>query len=157
MVFFKQMRRLSYLIVLIVFAIIDISRSGLTRHTFEFFAFDDKRPVVEDRMLYKSGSLEADIRSYIEELIMGPVSVDLAPLVNRGTTLRAIMFREGTVYADLSRDAVHPVLGGRPLFDGFLVINQGIRRNFDSVSDVKLFIHGNEVFFEEFEQIFRLE
>jgi len=145
------------LIVLIVFAIIDISRSGLARHTFEFFAFDDKRPVVEDRMLYKSGSVEADIKFYIEELIMGPVSVDLAPLVTRGTTLRAFIFREGTVYADLSREAVHPVPGGRPLFDGFLAINQGIRRNFNAVSDVKLFIHGNEVFFEEFEQIFRQE
>ena len=157
MSFFKQIRRLSYLVVLIVFAFIDIGRSGLSRRTFEFFTYNHNLSVVEDRMLRKTQTREGDIRSYIEELILGPVSQDYAPLVTKGTTLRAFMFREGTVYADFSREAVLPVSGGMPLFDSFLAINQGIRRNFSYISDVKLFSNGNEVFFGEFAKIFSAE
>ena len=157
MVFFRQIRRLAYLVVITVFAFIEMGRSGLSRRTFEFFSFEDNRSVVEDRMLRKTVSLESEIRAYVEELILGPVSLDFAPLLTKGTKLRSFMYRNGTVYADFSGDAVLPIQGGRPLFDGFLALNQGIRRNFPSVSGVKLFVNGNEVFFGEFSRIFTAE
>ena len=157
MVFFRQMRRLAYLIVLSIFAFIEMGRSGLSRRTFEFFAYDNNRSVVEDRMLQKTSSIENDIKSYVQELILGPVSLDYAPLVTKGTKLRSFMYRNNTVYADFSKEAVLPVQGGKPLFDSFLTLNQGIRRNFGDVSDVKLFVNGNEVFFGEFSKIFRPE
>jgi len=156
-VFFRQIRRLAYLTVITVFAFIEMGRSGLSRRTFEFFSYDNTRSVVEDRMLHKTDSEEQSIKSYVEEVILGPVSLDFAPLLTSGTKLRSFMFRDGTVYADFSREAVIPVQGGPPLFDGFLALNQGIRRNFRSVSDVKLFVNGNEVFFGEFSKIFRAE
>jgi len=156
-VFFRQIRRLAYLVVLCFFAFVELGHSGLSRRTFEFFAFDDHRSVVEDRMLRKTASIEDDIKAYIKELILGPVSVDFAPLVTKGTQLRSFMYRGGTVYADFSNEAALPVQGGRPLFDGFLALNQGIRRNFRSVSGVKLFVNGNEVFFGEFSKFFRAE
>jgi len=143
-----------YLVVITVFAFMELDKGGLVRHTFEYFAYDDGRSVVEDRMLNKTGSEEGDIKAYIEELVMGPVSVDFAPLLTKGTKLHSFMFRDGTVFADFSRDAVFPVQGGRPLFDSFVALNQGIRRNFPSVSDVKIFVNGNEVFFGEFSKIF---
>ena len=157
MITFKQIRRLTYLVILLGFAIFQLATSGLVRRTFEFYAYDDQRSVIEERMLHKTPLPEASIRAYIEELVLGPVSVDLAPLVTAGTRLRAFMYRDGVVYADFTPDAIHPVQGGRPLFDGFLAINQGIRRNFRQVSDVKLFVFGNEVFFEEFEKFFGAE
>ena len=157
MVFFKQIRRLVYLTVLVVFALVEMGRSGLARRTFEFFTYDNQRSVIEDRMLRKTGSVETDIKSYVEELILGPVSANFAPLLTKGTQLRSFMYRGGIVYADFSGDAVHPVQGGRPPFDSFLALNEGIRRNFLSVSDVRLFVDGNEVFFGEFEKIFRAD
>jgi len=154
LVLFRIIRRLAYLIVLTVFAVLELGRSGLVRRTFEFSTFDSGKPVVEDRMFRKAASLEGDIKAYVEELILGPVSVDFSPLVTKGTKLNSFMYRNGTVYADFSGDAVLLIPGGLPLFDNFLKINQGIRRNFRKVSDVKLFIAGNEVFFEEFSKIF---
>ena len=157
MVFFRQIRRFLYLAVLSIFAFIEMGRLGLSRRTFEFFAYDNHRSVVEDRMLHKTGIQEKDIKNYVEELILGPVSLDFAPLLTKGTKLSSFMFRNGTVYADFSKEAGLPVQRGRPLFDGFLALNQGIRRNFSNVSDVKLFVDGNEVFFGEFAKNFRAE
>jgi hypothetical protein len=151
---FKQIRRLAYLVILLVFAFIDLSRSGMVRRTFEFFAYDGGRPIVEERMFHKTSSQESDIKAFIEELILGPVSVNLAPLVVKGSTLRSFMYRGSTVYADFSGDAALPVPRGQPAAANFLAINSGIRRNFRYVSDVKLFINGNEVFFNEFSKIF---
>ncbi|MCL1928653.1 MAG: GerMN domain-containing protein [Treponema sp.] len=157
MVFFKQIRRLAYLVVLTVFAFIEMGHSGLSRRTFEFFSYENNRSVVEDRMLHKASSREANIKSYVEELILGPVSLDFAPLLTKGTKLRSFMYRNRVVYADFSREAALPIQGGKPLFDSFLTLNQGIRRNFSEVSDVKLFVNGNEVFFGEFSKFFSAE
>jgi hypothetical protein len=151
---FKQIRRLAYLVILMAFALIDLGRSGLVRRTFEFYAYDGGKPVVEDRMFHKAAEREANIKVYMEELVLGPVSVDLAPLVVKGAKLRSLMYRGNTVYADFSGDAALPVPGGQTAVANFLAINRGIRRNFRYVSDVKLFINGNEVFFEEFSKIF---
>jgi hypothetical protein len=153
-VFFKQIRRLCYLAVLAGFAFFEMGHTGLAWRTFEFFTYDSGRPVVEDRMLHKASSVELNIKNYVEELILGPVSVDFAPLVTKGTKLRSFMYRNNTVYADFSGDAVLPVPGGQPLDESFLTLNRCIRRNFRSVSGVKLFVNGNEVFFTEFEKIF---
>ncbi|MDR2471871.1 MAG: GerMN domain-containing protein [Treponema sp.] len=157
MAYFRQIRRLAYLAALLAFAFFELARSALARRTFEFSTFDGGRPMVEDRMLYKTASRELNIRSYVEELILGPVSLDLAPLVTKGTGLRSFMFRDGTVYADFSGEAILEVPGGRPLYDSFLTLNRGIRRNFPFVSGVKLFVGGNEVFFDEFSKIFRAD
>ncbi|MCL1814594.1 MAG: GerMN domain-containing protein [Treponema sp.] len=147
---FKQIRRLAYLAAITVLAFVEMGRSGLSRRTFEFFTFNSHRPVVEDRLVHKTTSLEEDIKAYVEELILGPVSVGFAPLLTRGTKLHSFMFRNGTVYANFSRDAVIPVPGGVSLLEGFSALNRGIRRNFGAVSEVKLFAGGNEVFFGEF-------
>ena len=155
MIFFKQIRRFAYLVVLTVFAFIEMGHLGLSRRTFEFFIYEKDLSVVEDRMLHKTSSLENDIKSYLEELILGPVSLDLAPLVTKGTKLRSFMYRNKTVYADFSKEAALHVQGGKPLFESFLALNEGIRRNFDKVSDVRLFVNGNEVFFGEFSKFFR--
>jgi spore germination protein GerM len=152
---FKQIRRLSYLILLGIFALFDITRQDMSRRTFVFYTFDQGMTLVEDRMLPRSASREEDIARYVEEALLGPVSLEAPPLFPRGTKLRSLIFRDGTVYGDLSQSAALPVLGVKTdVFAGMLTLNQGIRRNFSYVSDVKLFIEGNEAFFKEFVDIF---
>jgi hypothetical protein len=151
---FKQIRRLAYVVFIAVFALIEAGNSGMVRRTFEFYTYDSKKPVVEDRMFRKSSSIEGDIKAYVEEVALGPVSVDFAPLVPKGTKLESFMYRDGTVYASFSEEAALSIPGGKSIFNNFLLINQGIRRNFRKVSAVKLFISGNEVFFNEFSRIF---
>jgi len=152
---FKQIRRFLYLVALVVFAGFEIFRSGLVRRTFVFYTFDRGRTVVEDRMLPRSASREQDITRYVEEILLGPVSVDLAPLLTQGTKLRSLMYRDGTVFADFSRLAAAPVFNAKTdVLSGLTALNEEIRRNFPYVNDVKLFIEGNEAFFEEFAEIF---
>jgi hypothetical protein len=153
--FFKQIRRLSYLILLGCFAFFDVSRQDMSRRTFVFYTFDRGTVLVEDRMLPCSASREEDITRYVEEALLGPVSLEAAPLFARGTRLRSLIFRDGTVYCDLSQNAALPVLEVKAdVFAGVLALNHGIKRNFSYVADVKLFIEGNEAFFKEFADIF---
>jgi hypothetical protein len=138
-----------------MFALFDIIRQDMSRYTFVFYTFDRGTALVEDRMLPRSAFREENIARYVEETLLGPVSLEAAPLLVRGTRLRSLIFRDGTVYGDISQSAALPVLGAKAdVFTGMLTLNQGIRRNFPYVSDVKLFIEGNEVFFKEFADIF---
>ena len=168
----KKNRRLSLLIVACLLALGQFLFSGLARRTFVFYSFIGREIVVEDRMLHRSSDKETDIRRYVEEVLLGPVSPDLAPLFPMETRLLSIMYREGLVYADLSEPAALPVEGieANPapvsgeasalpegeVFRSFLTLNEGIRRNFPYVKDVRLFIGGNEVFFNEFSGIFAI-
>jgi hypothetical protein len=149
----KRNRRLMYLALVSLFALGDFIFSGLVRRTIVFYSNINGNPVVEDRMLRRSGDRETDIRRYMDEVLLGPVSPDSAPLFPRETRLHAFMYRDAAAYADLSDAAALPYEGGS-VFRSLLTLNEGIRRNFSYVKDVKLFIGGNEVFFEEFRGIF---
>ena len=100
----------------------------------------------------------------MDEVLLGPVSPDSLPLFPRETRLNALLYRDGVVYADLLESAALPpqeipaeawasVEGGF-VFRSLLTMNEGVRRNFPYVKDLRLFIGGNEVFFEEFRRIF---
>ena len=110
--------------------------------------------VVEDRMLSWSFDRETNVRRYVEEALLGPTSPNLVLLFPRETRLSSLMFREGIVYANLTESAVLPPPGSWNVFRSLLTLNEGIRRNFSYVNDVRLFIGGNEVFSEEFRLIF---
>jgi hypothetical protein len=145
----KHTRRLMYLCILGIAAYADFLYLGLVRRTFVFYAVKDGAPVVEDRMFSRTESAEGDIARYVEEVLLGPVSLEAAPLFPKETKLRALLYREGVVYADLSAAAALPVPEGGGLWGNLDTLNQGIRRNFSFVQDVKLFVEGHEVFFEK--------
>lgn len=149
----KRNRRLCYLILIGIFALAEFLISGLVRRTFVFYSNREGTTVVEDRMLRRSPSRETDIQRYVDEVLLGPVSPDSALLFPRETRLESFMYRDGVVYADLSESALFSPEGG-DLFRNLLTLNEGIRRNFSFVKGVKIFIGGNEVFFNEFREIF---
>jgi hypothetical protein len=150
-------RGLFFLAALGLFAFVDFSLSGLVRRTFVFYSIRGGETTVEDRMLRSSSSGETDIRRYVEEALLGPVSPDSAPLFSRDTRLNSFLYRDGVVYADLSESAVLPPPEGGDVFRNFLTLYRGIRRNFPSVKDVRLFTAGREAFFEDFRRIFSEE
>jgi len=83
------------------------------------------------------------------------VSPDTDPLFPRETRLRSLLFRDGVVYADFSESSLIPVsTPAKGVFLSFLTLNEGIRRNFTAVKDVKFFIGGREIYFKEFHEIF---
>jgi hypothetical protein len=140
----KGKRRLIYLLLLGGIACAEFTISGLVRRTFVFYSNIEGTVSVEDRMLPHSSSPEIDIRRYVEEVLLGPVSPDSAPLFPKETRLRSLLYRDGVVYADLSEPAALPPLEGGDVFRNLYTLDAGIRRNFSFVRDIKLFIAGHE-------------
>jgi hypothetical protein len=141
----KGKRRLIYLLLLIGLAGTEFMMSGLVRRTFVFYSSIDGTTAVEDRMLPHSPSREIDIRRYVEEALLGPVSPDSASLFPQETRLRSLLYRDGVVYADLSEAAALPPAEGGDVLRNLYTLEAGIRRNFSFVRDIKLFIAGHEV------------
>jgi hypothetical protein len=149
----KHTRRFLYLCVLGAAALADFLHSGLARRTFVFYTVKGGTPVVEDRMLAREASKETDLIRYVEEALLGPVSLEAGALFPRETRLRSLLYRDGVVYVDLSPHAALPSPEGGDVFRNLYVLDQEIRRNFSYIKDVRLFILGNEVSFDDFLQI----
>jgi hypothetical protein len=154
--FFGSRRRCCFflLAVLSLFALWEFLDSGLVRRTFVFYSIRGGEMTVEDRMLKRSPSRETEVKRYVEEVLLGPVSPDAAPLFPRETRLESFLYRDGVVYADLSESAVLAPSEGGDVYRGFLTLNRGIKRNFPSVRDVRLFAAGKEAYFEDFRRLF---
>jgi hypothetical protein len=127
-------------------AFVDFRLSRRERRTFVFYTLYEGSAEVEDRMFLREPSEESDIRRFVEETLLGPASPDLAPLFPRETRLRSLLYRDGVVYVDLSESAALVSLNNGNVFQSLGTLDTGIRRNFPSVHDVKLFIEGNQVF-----------
>ena len=150
----RKYLRLLFLVIIGLAAAGDFLYSGIVRRTFIFYTNMEGAVIVEERMLHRSADHETDLRRYVEEALLGPISPDTAPLFPRETRLSSFMYRDAVVYADLSEGAALPPLEGGDVFQSLLTLNEGIRRNYSYIKDVKLFIGGNEVFFEEFGWLF---
>jgi hypothetical protein len=150
----RRNRCLVYLALICLIALGDYLRLGLVRKTMVFYSEFEGSAFIEERMLRRSGNLETDIRRYIDEVFLGPVTPGLALLFPKETRLHSFMYRDAIVYADLTDVAALPLPEGRDVFQSILTLNEGIRRNFPGVNDVKIFVGGNEVFFEEFREVF---
>jgi hypothetical protein len=153
----KRNRRLLFLVLLGIFAFIEFMISGLVRRTFVFYSINDGTMTVEDRMLKRSPSRELDMVRYVEEVLLGPISPDMAPLFPRETRLLSLLYRDGVVYADLSESAALPPLEGGEVFRNLYTLNAGIRRNFSFIKDVRLFIAGKAGYYDDFQRIFSIE
>jgi hypothetical protein len=150
----KTRRRLVWLCVLLIPACADFLLSGLARRTFVFYSIDNHAPLVEDRMIPRTGSRERDITRYVEEALLGPVSLDSAPLFPKGTRLESLLCRDGVVYADLSELAALAEPEGPGVFVALQTLCNGVKRNFSYVRDVRLFIAGHEAYSEKFSELF---
>jgi hypothetical protein len=141
-------------LLLLIPAFADFFAFGLARRTFVFYSIDDNRPVVEDRMVSRTGSREIDLRRYVEETLLGPVALDSAPLFPRGARLESLLYRDGVVYADLSEPAALPVTEGPGVAAALYTLYSGLRRNFSYVKEARLFIGGNEIYSGKFRELF---
>ena len=151
----KRNRRLLYIAAISLVALGDFMHSGFARRTFVFYTIRNSNVVVEDRFLFRSGDRETDIRRYVEQAVLGPKAQELLVLpFSREVRVQSVMYRDGVVFVSLSELAALPAPGVESVFHSFLTLNKGIRRNFYFVKDVRMFIGGNHVFFEEFSEFF---
>ncbi|MDR2759770.1 MAG: GerMN domain-containing protein [Spirochaetaceae bacterium] len=111
-----------------------------------FYTIEKGNTVVEERFFPRSGSREADIRRYVEDVLLGPAIPDAVPLFPRETRLDSLLYRGDTLYVGLSEAAALPPLEGGNIFTNLHVLYSEIRQNFRYIKDVKFFIKGNEIF-----------
>jgi spore germination protein GerM len=145
--FKKTILSLSLLIFLCAFTLYEIANTKFTRRTFVFYGIMDDTEFVEERMLPHLENEEAEIRRYVEEALLGPVFPESAPLFSRETRLRSLLYRDGTVFIDISEAAALPPLEDMPLSEETVIrslttLEEGIKRNFPEVLAVSLFING---------------
>ena len=142
-------RRLLWIVLIIIAALADFLYLGLARRTFVFYTINEGIIVVEDRMLNHSKTREEDIIRYTEEMLLGPFTPDLRPLFSSEARLKSLLFRNGVVYVDFTKDAALPPEDGGETFDNFKTFYSGILRNFSYVKDVRFFIEGRLVYADE--------
>ncbi|MDR2343537.1 MAG: hypothetical protein LBD86_03295 [Spirochaetaceae bacterium] len=145
--FLKRRRRAAAAfcaLLLVLAASADYFAHGLVRRSFVFRLIDTGQDIVEDRMLRSEDSRETNIRRYVEEALLGPLSPEAEALFDSGAKPGAVLLRDGDVFIDFSEEAALPPLSGR-LADKFRILDAGIRRNFPFVRDVRVFIAGQEV------------
>ena len=144
--------RLSFLVVLIIAALIDFFSAGLARKTFVFYAIDDGVISIESRMLKLSGNRERDITRYVEEALLGPITPNSLLLFPREAKLSSVLYDDGVVYVNFSEEAALPPLQGGEVFTNMNTLHSGIMRNFPFVKDVRLFIAGRPAYAAELRQ-----
>ncbi|MDR2660189.1 MAG: GerMN domain-containing protein [Spirochaetaceae bacterium] len=141
-------RRAAVLIAMLAFCLTAVAgyiSAGLARRTFVFYMADTGQELVEERMIAYTGTRETDIVRYVEEVTLGPVSLEAEPLLNRDTRLESLLLRENVVYINFSEEAAIPPATGS-LADKIAALIDGIRRNFPFVTNTRIFIAGNEIF-----------
>jgi hypothetical protein len=131
-------------VLLLASAFADYFMSSLARRTFVFHVSGTGQEIVEERMIMKTGSREADIGRYVDEALLGSMSPETELLLGRDVRVGALLFRDGVVFLSVSMEAA--LQAGR-LWDNLADLRRGIRRNFPFVTDVKFFIAGKEILF----------
>jgi spore germination protein GerM len=147
----KHVLLLCSLIVLGAVAFVDFYCIGNMRHTLVFYSEKDGTPTIEDRMIPTAQTKEESLTRYVDEVLLGPVNLDTAPLFSEGTSLESLFYRDGDVYINLSESAVlAPPNGIQDVKKNLLTLVLGLKRNYAYINKVILFIDGNEVIFGEY-------
>jgi len=155
----KKWLPLAFLALVLLTALAEFALLGLARRTFVFYADDGKTATVEERMIKRSSSREVNITRYVEETLLGPVSPGSLPLFPQETRLLSLLYRNGVLYADFSKDAALPPIESALLpdasaagdvFSNLQILHSGIKRNFPYVKEQRFFIAGKAAYPGEF-------
>ena len=113
-------------------------------HRVFFFPADGlKNNPGEIRYLPHSSSLEANITVFLKELILGPAALDLSRIVNKETSLRSVLFRNGTLYIDFDEHIIfRDVDANLPFPDTVDFIRHGVFKNFHRVKNIYVTVNG---------------
>jgi hypothetical protein len=162
---FFQQRHILLLVCLVllgVAALVDFLLVGNSRRTMVFYSVDEAVSVIEDRMISRVASVgtasrakmkEEALTRYVDEVLLGPIGLDIAPLFIEGTRLESLFYRDNDVFVNLTEEAVFaPLDGFQDAKENLSILVAGIKRNFSYVDKVVLFIDGNEVFFDEYDK-----
>ncbi|GAB6090987.1 hypothetical protein [Spirochaeta dissipatitropha] len=97
----------------------------------------------EPRSIARTDSRETQLEKIVNEIILGPLSVEQGRVFNRGTRLNSLSLRRGTLYMDLTAEAV---ISGRGSNLGYSeaedALLRSIRFNAPYVRDIIITLDG---------------
>lgn len=100
----------------------------------------------ETRRMRNTGLQEERIRAYLEDMVLGPLALNLARLLPESTKVNSVLLRGDRLYVDFSREMLFLEEEETPLpFDRILpIIEQSVKFNFRRVKEVIVTIDGQE-------------
>jgi len=118
---------------------------GMARRTIVFYQEESALPIVEERFVPNMWDDKDNIRSYIEEVTLGPKSMGLLPLLGRGTTVETFIYHNKSLLVGFSEEAFDGLVGEDGIEKMLGSITNDLQRNFPSIKSVKFFVSGYEV------------
>lgn len=97
----------------------------------------------ESRILPRKDTAEAAIELLIDEILLGPMNVNYVPVVAKETKLQTILYRNNTLYVDLSDDPIFGHTDSTLSFQESLdCIAKSVQFNFPEVERIEFTING---------------
>jgi hypothetical protein len=146
-----RMAALAGMVLLSAFAAADVLLRDESRTVMTFYTVSDGRNLVEERTVKNAGarSLDTEVKRYVEEVLLGPMSHGAAGFFPVGTVQACIVDGE-TAFIGLSAQAALAGVTGPE--GGYTVdsmravdtLREDIGRNFRQLKNIEIFIDGRE-------------
>lgn len=136
-------------IVTVVSVALVLIKGNGSRRIFLFEQQNKENLTAEIRYLKKTAAKD-DIKNYVDELLLGPITPQCRPLFPYGTHVKSLFLRDGVLYVNLSEEAIQLKEGkaSEPLV-ATEIFKKNIFTNFRNVDIIKLYIVGNEVYVDK--------
>jgi hypothetical protein len=139
------------MVLLAAFAVADVLLRNASRVVMTFYTVADGNDLIEERVVKRADArgLDAEVRQYVEEVLLGPLSHGAAGFFPIGTVAAGMVDGE-TVYIGLPAQAAWAGVGSAE--GGYAVdsmraldtLKKDIGRNFRQLKNIEIFIDGRE-------------
>lgn len=106
----------------------------------------DKKTLSVERRFYKGKPSVSKIQTYVDELLLGPVSERCKPIFAQGTKALSCFERGNVLYVNLSSDLLKADEKETDFRKQINLFEKNIRSNFPLIREINLFIDGNAPF-----------
>ena len=144
----KRVFQITVLLALIAFVVFGIhfyrSQHVYTERTLFFVEPVSKAVVMEHRLIAEKNDLELNVERLIKDELLGPALLVRDSVFPAGTKLNHLLLRDGTLYADLSIEAMFPSAhSGLNFKDSIQILEKTITFNFPQIGDIVITIDGS--------------
>ena len=135
---------ISLILFILLAVFLFIPKHHGTRRVFYFPSVATEKVCREVRYL-PSNAVQGDVRSYVDELLLGSIRQGRLSLFSLGTVCEFCFVQDKTIFVGLSGDAVLQLSDSTDIETGIKLFKTSILKNFKYIDYVELFIDGNYV------------
>ena len=99
----------------------------------------------ETRSIFRTDDIILTARQIIHEVLKGPSDGEFQIFAPEARLRQVFLLEDGTALVDLSRQVVHPLLGGIAVeLSALYSVTRSLRENIESISRVRFLVEGQE-------------